>query len=53
MNHQNISVSKTNVIASSGLFKIELIEELGTDDYKPLITISPFNFERYLRFQNL
>ena len=39
-NHQNISVSKTNVIASSGLFKIELIEELGTDDYKPLITIS-------------
>ena len=46
-NHQNISVSKTNVIASSGLFKIELIEELGTDDYKPLITISHSLAEKY------
>ena len=47
MNHQNISISKTNVIASSGLFKIEFIEELGTDDYKPLITISHSLAEKY------
>ena len=46
-NHQNISVSKTNVIASSGLFKIELIKELGTDDYKPLICISHSLAEKY------
>jgi len=47
INHQNISASKTNIIASSGLFKIELMEELGTDDYKPLITISHSLAEKY------
>ena len=30
----------TNVIASSGSFDIELIESLGTEDYKSLMEIS-------------
>ena len=47
MNHQNISASKTNILASSGLFKIELIDELGKDDYKPLIIISHSLAEEY------
>ena len=44
---KNNTTTITNIIASSGSFDIELIESLGTDDYKSLMEISASLAEDY------
>ena len=43
----NSTISKTQVIASSGIFKIELLKHVGEDDYSDLILISKALEEDY------
>ena len=43
----NSTISKTQVIASSGVFKIELLKHVGEDDYSDLILISKALEEDY------
>jgi len=44
---QQEPVSRTQVIASSGPFQIELMEYVGANDYTPLIHISEALVEEY------